>query len=67
LEKTVKHQVEDILSSVKQTTPNLHKQLNEKFDETQVHLQAVKTSVDTWTGRLECDIMHKRRIFIRPL
>jgi hypothetical protein len=49
----IKHRVEDVLSCVDQKTQGLHKELTEKFDETQVDLQAVKTSLVMWTKRLQ--------------
>jgi transcriptional regulator NrdR family protein len=48
LEETIKHWVEDVLSCVDQKTQDLHKELNEKIDETWVDFQAVKMSLDTW-------------------
>jgi hypothetical protein len=47
LEETIKHRVEYVLSCVDQKTQGLCKELTEKIDETQVDLQAVKTSLDT--------------------
>jgi hypothetical protein len=46
LEETVKHGVEDDLLCVDQKTWDLRKELNEKIDETQMDLQAVKSSLD---------------------
>jgi hypothetical protein len=40
--------MEDVLSCVDQKMQGLFKELNEKVDETQLDLQAVKTSLDTW-------------------
>jgi hypothetical protein len=45
-----KHRVEDILSCLDQKTQGLYKELTKKTDETQVDLQVVKMSTDTWTG-----------------
>jgi hypothetical protein len=45
LEETIKHQAEDVLSYVDQKTQGLCKELTEKTDETQVNLQAIRTSV----------------------
>jgi hypothetical protein len=52
LEKAIKHQVEDILSCVDQKKQGFRKELVEKIDETQVDLQAIRTSVDTQTKSL---------------
>lgn len=49
--------MEDVLSCVKQNTQGLTKELTKKTDETQVDLQTVKTSIDTWTRSLKGDIM----------
>jgi hypothetical protein len=51
LEETLKHQVEYVLAYVDQKTQGFCKELNKKIDEMQVDLQAVRTSVDTWTIR----------------
>jgi hypothetical protein len=48
LEETMKPLVDDVLAYVGQRTQALRKELIE-IDETQVDLQAVKTSLDTWT------------------
>jgi hypothetical protein len=53
LEETIKHQVEDILSCVSQKAQGLCKELTKKAGETQVDLQAVKTSHHTWTKSLQ--------------
>jgi hypothetical protein len=53
LEETIKHRVEDVLSCVAQKTQILGKELNENIDETQVGLQAVKTSLDARTKSLQ--------------
>jgi hypothetical protein len=37
------------------------KEFTEKIDETQVNLQAVKTSIDTWTGSLKGDIASTKK------
>jgi hypothetical protein len=42
--------VEHILSCVDQKTQGLHKELTKKTDKTQVDLQVVKMSIDTWTA-----------------
>jgi hypothetical protein len=47
LEKTLKHLVEDVLACVDPRVQDLCKELNEKIDETQVDLKAVKTSNHT--------------------
>jgi hypothetical protein len=52
LEETIKHQVEDVLSCVDQKTQGLCKELTENIDETQVDLQATRTSVDMRTKSL---------------
>jgi hypothetical protein len=63
--ETIKHRMEDVLSCVDQKKQGLCNQLTEKIDETQVDLQAVKTSISTWTGSLKGDITDTR-IFTRP-
>jgi hypothetical protein len=63
LEETIKHRVEDDLSCVDQKKQGLHKELTEKIVETQVDLQAVKTSIDTWTGSLKGDITNRKKNF----
>jgi hypothetical protein len=45
--EVIKHRVEDVLSCVDQKKQGLRKELTEKIEETQVDLQAVKTSVDS--------------------
>lgn len=45
LEEAIKHWVEDVLSCVNQKMQGLRKELTEKIVETQVDLQAVKTSI----------------------
>jgi RNase adaptor protein for sRNA GlmZ degradation len=52
LKETIKHRVEDVLSCVDQKAQGLHKELAEKIDETQVDLQAIRTSVDMRTRSL---------------
>jgi hypothetical protein len=49
LEETIKCRVEDALSCVGRKTQGHRKELTEKIDETQVGLQAIRTSVDTRT------------------
>jgi hypothetical protein len=51
-EETINHRMEDALSCVDQKTQGLRKELSEKIYETQVDLQAVKTSLDTRTKNL---------------
>jgi hypothetical protein len=41
----------------------LCKKLNKTIDETQVDLQAVKMSIDTWTGSLKDDITNTKKDF----
>jgi undecaprenyl pyrophosphate synthase len=50
LEETIKHRAEDVLVCVYQRTQGLCKELNKKIDGTQVHSQAVKTSIGTNNG-----------------
>jgi RNase adaptor protein for sRNA GlmZ degradation len=45
--ETIKHRVEDVLSCADQKTQDLLKQMVEKINESQVDLQAIRTSVDT--------------------
>jgi hypothetical protein len=52
LEETIKDRVADILSCVVQKAQGLRKELTEKNDETQVDLQAIRTSVDSPTKGL---------------
>jgi hypothetical protein len=59
LEGTIKHQVEDVLSCVDQKIQGLREERTKKIDKTQVDLQAVRMSIDTWTGT-------QRSIFTRP-
>jgi hypothetical protein len=47
--------VEDFLFYVDQKTQGLHKELMEKIDVTQVDLQAVNVSIDTWARCLGGD------------
>jgi hypothetical protein len=67
LEETTKHRVEDILLCVGQKTQDLCKEFIEKIDETQVDLQAVKVSIDTWTRSLKGDIMDTRKDFHKAI
>jgi hypothetical protein len=52
LEETIKHWVEDVLLCVNQKSQDLCKELTEKIDETQVDLQDLRSSVDTWAKSL---------------
>jgi uncharacterized membrane-anchored protein YjiN (DUF445 family) len=52
LGETIKHWVEDVLSCVDQKIQGLHKELTETIYETQVDLQAIRTSVDMQTESL---------------
>jgi 2-hydroxy-3-keto-5-methylthiopentenyl-1-phosphate phosphatase len=52
LEENIKQQLEDAVSCVNQKTQGLHKELTEKIDETQVDLQAIRSSVDMRTKSL---------------
>jgi hypothetical protein len=52
LEDAIKHRVEEILSCVNQKMQGLCEELTEKIGETQVVLQAVRMSHDTWTKTL---------------
>jgi actin-like ATPase involved in cell morphogenesis len=56
LEGAINHRVENILLSVEQKLQGLCKELTGKIEETQVDLQAVNTSIDTWTRSLKGDI-----------
>jgi hypothetical protein len=49
LQNTIKHRMEDFLSCVDHKTQGLRKELIQRIDKTQVDLQAVKTSLNTWT------------------
>jgi dynactin complex subunit len=49
LERALKHHRTDVLACVDPRTLGLRKELNKKFEETQVDLQAVKTSLDMRT------------------
>jgi hypothetical protein len=49
---TIKHQVEDFLSYVNRKTQGLCNKLTEKIDETQVDLQAIRTSINMQTKSL---------------
>jgi predicted nucleic acid-binding Zn-ribbon protein len=60
LKETIKHLVEDVLSCVDQKAQGLHKELSEKIDETQVDLQAIKTSIDMQTRTLPETITNTR-------
>jgi calcineurin-like phosphoesterase len=60
LEETINNQVEDILASVNQGTQGLHKELNMKI-ETQLGLQVVTMSLDTWTQHLHEEIMDTKQ------
>jgi hypothetical protein len=51
-EDTIKHRVEDVLSCLHQKKQGLRKELTNKIDETQVDLQAIRTSVNTCTKSL---------------
>jgi hypothetical protein len=66
-EETVKHRVEDILSGVVQMTQGLQMKLNEKINETQVDLQAVKAPIDMWTWSLNNEIMDKKKDFHKAI
>jgi hypothetical protein len=59
LKETIKHRTEDVLSCVDQKTQGPRKQLTEKIDETQVDLQAIRTSVDMRTKSLQETITYK--------
>jgi hypothetical protein len=63
LEETIKHWVKDVPSCVEQKMQGLRKELTEKIDETQVDLQTVKTSIDTWTRSLKGNIMDTNKDF----
>jgi ElaB/YqjD/DUF883 family membrane-anchored ribosome-binding protein len=63
LEETIKHRLEDVLACVDQRTQGLCKELKQKIDETKVDLQAVKTSIDTWTGRFKGNITDAMKDF----
>jgi hypothetical protein len=52
LEETIKQRVEDVLLYVDQKTQGLRNKLTEKIEETQLDLQAIRTSVDTLTKSL---------------
>jgi hypothetical protein len=65
LEETIKHWLEDILACVDQRTQGLCKELKEKIDEMQVDLQAVKTSIDMWTGRFKDNITDANKGFLK--
>jgi hypothetical protein len=45
--------MEDVLSCVDQKTQGLQKEMTEKIDETQMDLQAVNTSINTWMKSLQ--------------
>jgi hypothetical protein len=64
--ETIK-QVEDALSCVDQKTQGLCKGLTEKTTEPQVDLQAVKTSINTWTGSLEGNITVVKKDFHKAI
>jgi gas vesicle protein len=42
---------------------DIGKELKEKADETQADMQAVKTSIDMWTGSLKSDITDTKKDF----
>lgn len=45
--------MQDFVSCVDQMMQGHRKELNDMIDETQVDIQAVKTSLDTWTKYLQ--------------
>jgi pyrimidine operon attenuation protein/uracil phosphoribosyltransferase len=61
LEETMKHWVEDELVCVDQRTQCLYKELNEKINETQVVLQAVKKSLDSRKKNLQKSLADARK------
>jgi hypothetical protein len=52
--------VEGVLSCVDQKIQDLRKELNEKIDEKQVRLQAIKTSLDTRKKNLQGNLADTR-------
>jgi hypothetical protein len=60
LEETIKHRVEDVLSCVDQKAQGLRKGLTKKTDETQVDLQAVKTTLETRMKNLQETLVDTR-------
>jgi hypothetical protein len=55
--------VEDVLVCVDKRMQNFCMELNEKIDETQVDLQRVRISIDTWAGSLKDDITEAKKDF----
>jgi hypothetical protein len=59
--------MENVLLCGDQKMQGLHKELTEKTDETQVDLQAVKTSINMWTGTLKGNIMDTKKVFHKAI